>query len=97
MKGRIIPGEYVLATKFHDGGPRDHFVVGFFSHMLRERFIIVDDKGVPFRASGFRRVEKISAECGAFIVSRLREIEQGDRNLWSVKRFWKSLRAKYER
>lgn len=92
---KIEKGDYVLATKYADGCPQDHFAVGFFSEMLREdRFVVVDDKGVPFRASGFRRVAKISAGCGAFIVDHMREIECSDRSLWSIKRFWKQLAAK---
>lgn len=94
MAKRIEKGDYVLATKYGDGNPGDHFCVGFFSHMLAEdRFIVVDDKGVPFRANGFRRVEKISAECGAFIVNNLRTIEYSGRSVWGFKRNWKKLDA----
>lgn len=94
MKGKIAPGDYVLATKYHDGGPRDHFVVGFFSRMLCDRFIVVDDKGVPFRANGFRRAKKISGECGAFLVTRMRDIESGSWSVWGIQRKWKWLRGK---
>jgi hypothetical protein len=91
-------GDYVLATKWDSGDPKDHFVVGFFSGMLidvagrkTDRFMIVDSHGVSFRANGFRRIAKITPECGNWIISHLEEIEQGDRNLWSIKRFWKRL------
>jgi hypothetical protein len=89
---KLKRGDYVLATKWSDGYPRDHFAVGFFLGILRnERYIVVDSGGVPFRAGGFRRVAKISPECGAWIVSHSKEIEQGSRSLWSIKRFWEKL------
>ena len=64
-------GAYVLASKYADGDPRDHFCLGFLSSILhfdsgpdRTRFIVVDNSGVPFRASGFRRAETVSTRTG---------------------------------
>lgn len=66
---KLKPGDYVLATKFDDGDPCDHFVVGFFSHYLEygegaTRYQIVDSKGNLFRGNGFRRAQKITKEEG---------------------------------
>lgn len=78
-------GDYVLATKYSDGGPRDHWVVGFFSRMLCEdRFIVTDADGQSFRANGFRRCEKITEAEGASILGRVEEIEQGEWSLWRI-------------
>ena len=79
----VNKGDYVLATKWRDGDPQDHWVVGFFDRMLREdRFIIVDSEGQPFRANGFRRVKKISAERGAWLLGHAKEIETSGRSVW---------------
>lgn len=76
-------GDYVLATKWHDGDPGDQWAVGFFDRVLREdRFIVVDSKGRSFRANGFRRIKKISAERGAWLLAHTQEIEMSGRSLW---------------
>lgn len=76
-------GDYVLATKWHDGDPNDHWAVGFFDRMLHEdRFIVVDSEGLPYRANGFRRVKKITPERGAWLLDHAREIESSGRSLW---------------
>ena len=67
----IKRGDYVLATKFHDGDPCDPFVVGFFTEMYRDRFIVVDGEGKSFRAVGFRRCEKISTRVGNALVAAM--------------------------
>lgn len=61
----LKPGDYVLATKWPDGDPKDHWVVGFYANTIwGDRIIVVDGKGRTFRPGGFRRAEKISAELG---------------------------------
>ncbi len=60
-------GEYVLATKYDDGGLYDHFFVGFVSGYTEhdpKRYLIVDDDGVNQRGNGFRRAEKITGDEG---------------------------------
>lgn len=77
-------GDYVVATKYSDGDPKDHFCVGFFKGMTRhERYDIVDDDGKLFRGNGFRRVRKIRQEVGKKLVENLQIIEQSDRSVWS--------------
>lgn len=77
-------GDYVLATKYSDGDPCDHFYVGFVSGYTHHgRYLIVDNEGKNQRANGFRRVEKITHEEGAALVALMPQI--GDRrgkSLW---------------
>ncbi len=75
-------GDYILATKWSDGDPGDHWAVGFFDHMLGERFIVVDSEGQPFRANGFRKVKKISTDRGAWVLAHAKEIELSGRSVW---------------
>jgi len=84
-------GDYVLATKYDDGDPCDHFCVGFVSscHALRNidrppslRYFIVDNRGVNQRHNGFERAEKITTEEGRRLVELMPEI--GDRRGPSV-------------
>lgn len=83
MKEELSKGNYVLATKYDDGDPQDAWCIGFFSHLLREdRYIIVDDKGVPFRANGYRRVKRISHKRGRWLLDNMKEIELSHRSLW---------------
>jgi hypothetical protein len=65
----LEPGDYVLATKYSDGDPCDHFAIGFFSGMIGDRYIIIDGDGQPFRANGFRRCERIDIETGKILLS----------------------------
>jgi hypothetical protein len=67
----ISQGDYVLATKYHDGDPRDPFVVGFFIEVYRDRFIVADSEGKSFRITGFRRCEKISGRVGNALVAAM--------------------------
>ena len=93
-------GDYVLATKYHDGDPGDQWAVGFYDRPLVKgssiRHLVVDNEGKQFRRNGFRRVEKISHARGEFIVSHQADIEaswrwyrprtKGHRSLWGWKR-----------
>lgn len=83
---QLKKGDYVLATKYDDGSPCDHFCVGFFlgytDHKPR-RLDIVDGKGNLFRGNGFRRAEVITEEEGRKLLAIFPEI--GDRpgpSLW---------------
>jgi len=67
-------GDYVLATKFADGDPCDHFCVGFVSEFYRDRCIVVDSEGSEFRRNGFRRAETITREEGRQLVGMMPEI-----------------------
>ena len=70
--GELEKGDLVLATKWHDGDPCDHFAVGYwigFTHHSRHR--VVDSLGNLFRGNGFRRVEKISQSEGEEVLKLL--------------------------
>ena len=77
-------GDYVLATKYADGDPCDHFAVGFVSGYTHHgRYLIVDNDGRNQRANGFRRAESITADEGRQLVEMMPEI--GDKegpSLW---------------
>lgn len=79
-------GDYVLATKFCDGDPGDQWVVGFFTGMLQktsgDRYMVANTEGNQFRGNGFRRVKKISANRGRWLLEHKHEIEYSSRSLW---------------
>lgn len=76
-------GDYVLATKWSDGDPSDQWVVGFFTGKISEdRYMVADVEGNQFRGNGFRRVKKISAEHGRWLLEHKQDIECGGRSLW---------------
>jgi hypothetical protein len=78
-------GDYVLATKWQDGDPDDHWCVGFLREEVDGRFIVTDANKVPFRATGFRRCERIEAEIGNWLLAHKDEIEtSSERSIWSV-------------
>lgn len=72
-------GDYVLATKYEDADPQDHWAVGFYDRVLPyktgDRHLVVDGDGDQFRANGFRHVVKIGTMEGAFLVGFRDEIE----------------------
>lgn len=82
----IYEGDYVLATKYHDGDPMDQWVVGFFDAMLPksggERYMVVDSEGNQFRGNGFRRVKKIDVDTGKWLLKHAPQIQLSDRSLW---------------
>jgi len=80
----LVPGDYVLATKYDDGDPCDHFCVGFFRGMLcGDRYMVEDDKGQLFRANGFRRCERIDDRTGAVICRAVPIIgDKRGKSLW---------------
>jgi hypothetical protein len=84
-------GDYVLATKYSDGDPGDHWCVGFYDSYLQfdkeTRHKVVDAEGNSFRASGFKRVAKIDRDLGAWLLKNAAELEHaplGTIRLWDV-------------
>lgn len=75
-------GDYVLATKWGDGDPNDQWCVGFFDREDDGRFYVVDNAGNQFRATGFRRVKKISQRRGEFILRNKEQVISHNRSLW---------------
>lgn len=73
-------GDYVLATKYNDGDAQDHWCVGFYAGLTNPkydppRYDVVDNEGKNFRGNGFRRIEKITFERGAWMLKHAKEIE----------------------
>lgn len=71
----LTKGDYVLATKYSDGDPMDHWCVGFYDgvtapHYNPPRFDVVDSNGRNFRGNGFRRIEKITEAEGRHMLSK---------------------------
>lgn len=86
-------GDYVVATKYADGNPGDHFCVGFYAgcydHLGQTRHLVVDSEGNPFRHNGFRRAEHVSPKRGTWMVNHLKHIEAlMDR--YSVWHWWRA-------
>lgn len=66
------PGDHVLATKYPDGDPMDHFAVGFYAGVTdhdEPRHLVNDGAGRLMRANGFRRAERITADEGRAILN----------------------------
>jgi hypothetical protein len=81
-ESRLKKGDYVLATKWHDGDPQDAWCIGFFDQMQGERFIVVDGEGKRFRYNGFRRAEAVTQQQGEWLLKNARLIETTDNGLW---------------
>jgi len=80
-------GDYVLATKYQDGDPGDAFGVGFYDREEDGRHYVKDSNGNQIRGNGFRRVEKITSEIGAWILESAREWEDARvvKSVWDYK------------
>lgn len=78
-------GDYVLATKWHDGDSRDQWCCGFFEGMTEHdnpRYEVVDSEGKLFRSNGFRRCEKIHPAIGKYLVEKSQHISAIKLLLW---------------
>lgn len=83
----IERGDYVLATKYDDGDPGDNWAVGFYDRQENGRHYVVDGEGNQCRFSGYRRVGKITAEYGGWLLSAASVLEKsppGTVNLWGM-------------
>lgn len=86
----IKNGDYVVATKYKDGDPKDHFVVGFYKGITwHGRYNIVDESGKLFRHNGFRRVQVVSEEVGSKIISNAQYIELSGLSVWHFVRLFR--------
>ena len=93
---KLTPFTYVLATKWSDGAPMDHWVVGWFISKEGDRYMVVDNKGRLMRSGGFRRAQRISREVGDFLIWRKEKIEMSGRSLWWWKKYAKERVAQAE-
>lgn len=78
--GDVNPGDYVLATKFSDGDPADPWCVGYFIGSENGRYFVGDSTNGPgprgYRYNGFRHVDLIDEELGAWLVHNATELEK---------------------
>lgn len=83
-------GAYVFATKYRDGDPGDQWCVGFYDREEGGRHFVVDSAGKQFRASGFRRCERVARPVGEWLVAHSAYLEQSQAgmpvalNLWGL-------------
>ena len=70
-------GDYVLAHKWSDADPGDHWCVGFYDYPMRggERHMIVDNEGKPFRGNGFSHVVPITDAEGRWMIEHMPQID----------------------
>ncbi|MFA2975114.1 hypothetical protein [Acinetobacter pittii] len=78
----IIKGDYVLATKWHDGHSQDHWFVGFFVEKEGDRYIVADSEGKSARGGGFRCCKKIHPAVGKYLIDNSHTISSIKLNLW---------------
>jgi hypothetical protein len=83
----IAIGDYVLATKYSDGDPCDHFCVGFVKEIITthspHRYDVVDSDGKSFRGNGFRKASKITQQEGEILVNMFPIIgDKPGRSIW---------------
>lgn len=91
MSRAVENGDYVLASKYFDGDPQDHWCVGFYKESYMHcgfelRHIVVNGDGLSFRHNGFRRVARISAKRGDWMVRNFGSIELSSRSVWHFAR-----------
>jgi hypothetical protein len=79
-RAAIAIGTYVVATKYLDGDPGDQFCIGFYNGSYENghetRHFVVDGDGKSFRFNGFRRVARVGAKRGEWMVRNLTLIER---------------------
>lgn len=84
---QIAKGDFVLATKWGDGDPGDHWGVGFYDRLHNGRHYVLDNGGKQIRGNGFRRVGRITPEMGRWLLSAAAMLESsppGTVNLWTM-------------
>jgi hypothetical protein len=78
----VEKGDYVLATKYSDGDPNDHWYLGIYDREAGGRHFVIDGEGNQARGNGFRRVKKISEYRGAWLLANAKQIEQSGKSIW---------------
>lgn len=90
MMKDLKEGDYVLATKFHDGDSGDPWAVGFYAGLTEhDRYLVKDGNDNHIRASGYRRVGKISHDLGSWLMNNADDLESMAApaetfNLWMI-------------
>ena len=81
-RGKVRRGDYVLATKYTDGDPKDQWAIGFYDRQDGDRHFVTDEHDRQFRANGFRRVKAISGERGRWMLENKSDIELSGKSVW---------------
>ena len=85
-------GTYILATKYSDGDAHDHWAVGFLKGEFKVgsniRYDVVDKDGNLFRHNGFRRIQKITAKEGEWIIKQGDAMKLAD-SVWHCLRWYR--------
>lgn len=85
-QNEIKIGDHVLATKWHDGDPNDHWAMGRVTEIIRDsdnvRYMIADIMGQNIRGGGFRRAQKISSARSQWIWDRQKTFESSGKSIW---------------
>ena len=80
-------GDYVLATKFHDGDPGDPWALGLYAGVeFGDRHMVKDAAGQNIRGNGYRRVGRITIEIGKWLWDNRDNLERAPSkiNLWGM-------------
>lgn len=80
-------GDYVFATKYSDGDPGDHWALGLYDGERNGRHYVKDNSGNQLRGNGFRRVARIRADVGYWLLQMATALEAspaGTVNLWTM-------------
>ena len=91
-------GDYVLATKYHDGDPGDAWALGFYAGerdmddgsgiKVAPRYMVKDNAGKNIRGNGYRCVRPIRRDVGRWLLDvaskRLELCPPGTVNLWTM-------------
>lgn len=86
----IQKGDYVLATRWRDGDPKDPWAVGFYDGSdgadKFPRHYVLNNAGIRIRHKGFARIKKISAKRGAWLLENSNDLELSGRSLYGALR-----------
>lgn len=81
----LYRGAYVLACKYPDADPNDHWAVGFIKGMVKKgRYDVTDGCGTSMRGNGFREARLITRTRGGLILA----LTKGDFYRWYPKNIW---------
>lgn len=98
LSEKLNCGDYVLATKYHDGDPHDHWFVGFFRDITwHGRYNIIDNNGNMPRGNGFRKARRISSSTGRFLIKNMNVIQANDISLWWWMRYARKIKMPEEK
>lgn len=87
MRIYLVKGDYVAATRYRDGDPKDGWAIGYFDKQDdRGRFYVVDDEWKQFHRDGFSRAQRIRDSVGQYLIATIGEstIDSCGRSFWGL-------------